>query len=193
MKQYVALLRGINVGGNNLIKMPELKRHFEKQGFGRVQTYIQSGNVLFEADVGPSGQLAARLEEGLSEGFGYRHQRTGAVAPFRVVVRSHSQMRDVVAKAPRGFGAEPDLYLCDVAFLRAITANVAVRDVPTRDSVDQVFAGNGVIYFARLRARASQSYMSRIVGLPLYQEMTIRNWNTTVKLRDLMDARTEAT
>ena len=49
MAQYVALLRGINVGGNNRIKMPELRRRFEELGFGAVATHIQSGNVLFEA------------------------------------------------------------------------------------------------------------------------------------------------
>ena len=50
MAQYVALLRGINVGGNNLIKMADLKACFEAQGFGNVATYIQSGNVLFTSD-----------------------------------------------------------------------------------------------------------------------------------------------
>ena len=189
MTQYVALLRGINVGGKNLIRMPDLKRFFEDQGFGEVETYIQSGNVLFKADGWQSGQLAARLEDGLSEAFGYRHQRTGAVAPSRVVVRSHDQMRDVVEKAPPGFGTQPELYLYDALFLRAITAEEALRDVRTREGVDQVFPGEGLCYFARLRSRATQSYLNKVAALPVYQEMTIRNWNTTVKLLSMMDAR----
>ena len=64
-----------------------------------------------------------------------------------------------------------------------------MRYIPLRDGVDQVFAGEGVCYFARLISRATQSYMSRIVGTPNYKSMTIRNWNTTVKLLALMDAR----
>ncbi|NCP46313.1 MAG: DUF1697 domain-containing protein, partial [Flavobacteriales bacterium] len=50
MNQYLALLRGINVGGNNIIKMVDLKACFEKMGFTDVKTYIQSGNVIFTSD-----------------------------------------------------------------------------------------------------------------------------------------------
>jgi uncharacterized protein (DUF1697 family) len=59
MAQYLALLRGINVGGNNLIKMAELKRCFEALGFGNVATYIQSGNVLFDTGEGSPASLSA--------------------------------------------------------------------------------------------------------------------------------------
>ena len=188
MAQYAALLRGINVGGNNLIKMADLKRCFEELGLGDVTTYIQSGNVLFEAAEvlaygrGPA-DLSARIEEALSEWFGYR---------ARIVLRSHGQMRAIVADAPAGFGSQPDRYRYDVVFLRApLTAAEAMQDLRTREGVDQAFAGDGVCYFSRLISRAAQSYLSRIVALPVYQSMTIRNWNTTVNLRALMDARAE--
>ena len=185
MAQYVALLRGINVGGNNLIKMPELRRSFEACGFGNVATYIQSGNVLFEAAERSPASLSARIEAALSERFGYQ---------ARIVLRSHVQMRAIVATAPAGFGSQPDLYRYDVLFLREpLTAADAMKDLRTRDGVDQAFAGDGVCYFSRLASRAAQSYLSRIVALPVYQSMTIRNWNTTVKLWALMDARGEGT
>jgi uncharacterized protein (DUF1697 family) len=58
--------------------------------------------------------------------------------------------------------------------------------VSARPGVDRVFAGDGVLYFSRLISRAAQSHLSRVVGAPAYQNMTIRNWNTTVKLFDLM-------
>ena len=61
MNVYVALLRGINVGGNNLIRMPALKACFEAQGFGEVATYIQSGNVLFTARRAGRRGLTRRL------------------------------------------------------------------------------------------------------------------------------------
>ncbi len=181
MTQYVALLRGINVGGNNMIKMTELRDCFESLGFVHVTTYIQSGNVLFDGRKQSSAKLAAQIEAALSERFGYQS---------RIVLRAHAQLQAIVADAPAGFGGQPDRYRYDVVFLRApITAAEAIKEVPTREGVDQVFAGDGVCYFSRLISRASQSHMSRIVGLPSYKNMTIRNWNTTVKLLALMDAR----
>ena len=181
--QYVALLRGINVGGNNLIKMPDLRRCFEELGFGAVATHIQSGNVLFEAAQRRPAGLAARIEAGLSERFGYQ---------ARIVLRSHSQLRAVVAGAPPGFGEQPDQYRYDVVFLRGpLTTAEAMEALRTREGVDEAFAGDGVCYFSRLASRAAQSYLSRVVALPVYQSMTIRNWNTTVKLRALLDARGE--
>ena len=51
MSKYIALLRGINVGGNNMIKMADLKAAFERRGFQRVSTYINSGNVLFDSEL----------------------------------------------------------------------------------------------------------------------------------------------
>ena len=181
MARYVALLRGINVGGNNVIRMADLKRCFEGLGFGDVATYIQSGNVLFEADARAPAGLAAGVEAALSSTFGYHG---------RVVLRSHAQMRAIVAGAPAGFGSEPELYRYDVLYPREpLTAAEALKELKTREGVDRVFAGVGACYFSRLIARAGQSYLSRVAGLPVYQSLTIRNWNTTVKLLELMDAR----
>ena len=64
-----------------------------------------------------------------------------------------------------------------------------MKSVSTREGVDQAWEGDGVLYFSRLIERATQSHLSRIAGLPVYQDMTIRNWNTTTKLLALMDAR----
>jgi uncharacterized protein (DUF1697 family) len=179
--QYVALLRGINVGGNNIIKMADLKGCFEAHGFGSVATYIQSGNVLFEADERGPAALSEGIEAALSERFGYQ---------ARVVLRSHAQMRAVVADAPPGFGDQPELYRYDVVFLREpLTAAEAMNELRTREGVDQAFAGDGVCYFSRLISRAAQSYLSRVIALPVYRSMTIRNWTTTARLLALLDAR----
>jgi uncharacterized protein (DUF1697 family) len=176
---YVALLRGINVGGRNLIRMADLRSCFEGAGFGDVATYIQSGNVLFTA-AGDDG-LTARIEDLLASTFDY-----GAA----VALRTREEMRDVVGRAPEGFGAEPDRYRYDVIFLRtALTARAALESVPTKPGVDQALAGDGVLYFARLISKATQSRLSRITSLPIYRDMTIRNWNTTTKLLALMEAR----
>jgi uncharacterized protein (DUF1697 family) len=179
-EQYVALVRGINVGGKNLIPMSELRTAFEDAGFGSVATYIQSGNVLFE-----TARPASELEEAVERLLEGRFH-----VPLVVCVRSHSQLRDVVTTAPAGFGAEPGTYHSDVIFLRApLTPATAMEVVVEREGVDRAWPGRGVLYFQRLSELRTQSRMSRIVGTPAYQRMTIRNWATTTKLLGLLEDR----
>ena len=155
MARYVALLRGINVGGKNLIKMPALRSCFEEK-FEDVSTYIASGNVLFSAS-GSATSLTDRIERMLVAQFDHYEAN--------VVLRSLRQMKTVVEKAPHGFGADPGRYRSDVVFLKSpIRAAIAVRSVETKEGVDQVWAGSGVIYFQRLTAKASSSRVSRSWG-----------------------------
>jgi uncharacterized protein (DUF1697 family) len=175
--RYVALLRGINVGGKNLIRMPALKACFEEHGFERVATYIQSGNVLFESELAPAG-LTHRIETMLAASFDY--------VPT-VVVRSRRQMRGIVERAPKGFGSKATTYRYDVIFLKEpLTAKAALQHTPTNPAVDAAHAGTGVLYFSRLTAKATQSRLNKIIGSPIYASVTIRNWNTTTKLLELM-------
>jgi uncharacterized protein (DUF1697 family) len=181
MTRYVALLRGINVGGNNLIRMPALKACFEKQGFEDVVTYIQSGNVLFSAGDADAAAIAGRIEGAIAKTFGCQAS---------VALRTQKQMREIVGKAPKGFGTAPDDYRYDVIFLLpALTSAAALKTVPTAPGVDTAHAGKGVLYFSRLVEKASKSRLSRLVGMPIYKSMTIRNWNTTTKLLTMIDAR----
>jgi uncharacterized protein (DUF1697 family) len=97
-------------------------------------------------------------------------------------------MRDVVRRAPQGFGSEPAKFRYDVIFLKApLRGPAAMKSVLTRKGVDEAHAGDGVLYFSRLAKKASQSQLSRVASLPIYQNMTIRNWNTTTALVRLMD------
>jgi len=176
---YVALLRGINVGGSNLIKMPSLKACFEAQGFRDVTTYIQSGNVLFKAGRSSQVVLTRQIEKALSKTFTY---------DSRVVVRSFEQMQAIVEGAPKGFGGRPAEYRYDVVFLKdPLTADEAMKSMAAKAGIDRVFVGDGVLYCSRLIRKAAQSHLSRIVGKPEYQNMTIRNWNTAGKLVELME------
>lgn len=181
MARYVALLRGINVGGKNPIPMAGLKACFEEDGFQDVRTYIQSGNVVFSSSVSNQTELTERVERML--------RTTFAHYDASVVLRSRAQMRAIVDRAPQGFGTEPSKYRYDVIFLKPpLTAKEAMQSVSMKESVDRGWAANGVVYFSRLTSRATQSRLSRIVSLPIYQQMTLRNWNTTTKLTELMDA-----
>jgi uncharacterized protein (DUF1697 family) len=176
--RYVALLRGINVGGNNIIRMADLKSCFEEMGFTDVQTYIQSGNVIFSATENNAEKLTLRIEKTLTERFAYAS---------RIVILSAAQMRQVLKQAPAGFGAEPQAYRYDVIFVKEpLTTLQAMNAIETKPGVDTVHRGTHALYFSRLIAKATQSHLSKIVALPLYKNTTVRNWNTTVKLLAMM-------
>ncbi|HUF59298.1 MAG TPA: DUF1697 domain-containing protein [Actinomycetota bacterium] len=182
MARHVALLRGINVGGKNAIPMSALKACFEGASFANVATYIQSGNVVFDAPFSSQVELTRRIEGILRKAFGHYDAR--------VVVRSRSQMRAVVDRAPKGFGTEPATYRYNVVFLKPpLTAKTAIKDVSTKEGVDRMWAGTGVLYMSRLESRATQSRLNRVASLPIYKNMTIRNWNTTTKLAGLLEAK----
>jgi uncharacterized protein (DUF1697 family) len=178
MTRYVALLRGINVGGRNKVAMADLRAAFEDSGFDSVSTYIQSGNVLFRTTAS-SASLESNLEEILERRL---------KIPLVAVVRSRAQIRKVIDSAPDGFGAQPKKYHSDAIFLKKpLTSGQAMKVVDLREGVDRAWPGTGVIYFQRLSARRTQSRMSRIIGTPEYQQMTIRSWATTTKLLSLLD------
>lgn len=176
---YVALLRGINVGGNHIIKMAALKSCFEDIGMRDVVTYIQSGNVLFTSTEKDPKVLEIIIEKALSKRFGF---------DVPVVLISHKQIENAVKNAPKGFGSDLETYRCDVVFFkRPVTPKQALALITIKEGVDEVHAGAEALYFSRLVAKASQSRLPKIMGTPIYKSMTIRNWNTTTKLLVIAD------
>src|SRR5215216_7901817 len=139
MNEYVALLRGINVGGKNLIKMIDLKLCLEDAGFKDVHTYIQSGNVLFSAAGSDQVKLTKEIEDALSKTFTYES---------RVVVRSRKQMKDIVTHAPKGFGSDPATYHYDVIFLKEpLSAAKAMKSVATKEESTRPLPGKVCFIF----------------------------------------------
>ena len=182
--QYLALLRGINVGGNNIIKMVDLKACFEGMGFAEVFTFIQSGNILFKTTEKDRTRLTTKIEGVLSEKFSYKS---------RIVTVTQKELKKVVGGAPKGFGKDPDKYRYDVIFLKEpLTPKAAMKNVSTKAGIDNAYIGRSVLYFSRLISKASQSHLTKIIKLPMYQNMTIRNWNTTTKLLALMEKERKA-
>jgi uncharacterized protein (DUF1697 family) len=182
MTTYLALLRGINVGGKGLIKMTDLRAAFEALELEDVTTYIASGNVLFDAPRQKRDELASRLESHLSREFDM---------DLKVVLLTEAQLRGVLDGAPRGFGAKT--HLCDVIFVRKpFTVRKAFAVLETREGIDRAWAGKGVIYYARLASRASGSRLSKFAGLPEYKHVTVRSWSTTTKLLAKLDERAAA-
>lgn len=178
--RYVALLRGINVGGNNIMKMVDLRACFEGLGFTDVQTLIQSGNVVFSAARRSKPSIIRVVEEGLSAAFGYS---------ARVAIVSAAELASVVEQAPAGFGQQPDHYRYDVLFVMTpLTLAQALEQVSINPAVDAVHAGEHALYFRRLISQATRSRLSKITQLPAYKNLTIRNWNTTTKLLQMASA-----
>jgi uncharacterized protein (DUF1697 family) len=175
--RYLALLRGINVGGNNIIKMADLKTCFQEMGLTNVVTYIQSGNVLFDSDETDQLKLTQLIENTLSKRFNYSS---------KVVLLSQQALIQLIKTAPKDFGVYPDEYRYDVIFLKPLlTSEEALSKIKTKEGVDFVTAGNDVLYFSRLSSMSGQSQMTKMIGTAIYKEMTIRNWNTTTKLCEL--------
>jgi uncharacterized protein (DUF1697 family) len=174
----VALLRGINVGGKNLIRMPDLAPCFRDGGYRDVFTYIQSGNVLFTADRVASPELEDAVERMLQERFGI---------PILVVVRSRDELAATIAAAPANHRSEE--LRSDVFFLKhPLTAEAVYAQLPElREGVDSVALGPGAIYFSRVAAQASRTRITRLMSMPIYRQMTVRNWRTTKRLFEMLE------
>ena len=178
---YLALLRGINVGGKNKVPMAELKACFEELGCENVRTYIASGNVMFESRKS-AVELTEKIQEALPENFKLDS------ALVRTLVLSRDQLQKVIDQAPKGFGTEPGKHHSDAIFLMGIPSDEAIKIFNPREGVDKVWQGDLAIYSQRLSTQRTRSRLSKIMSSPLYKQMTIRSWVTTTRLLELMNA-----
>ena len=104
-----------------------------------------------------------------------------------VVTVAADSLRRAIAAAPEGFGAEPDEYHYDVAFMRPGLASAdALAAFGIREGVDAAWPGDGVVYFRRLSALRTKSRMSTVMSSPHYKNMTIRNWRTCTTLVEML-------
>jgi uncharacterized protein (DUF1697 family) len=182
MSRYVVLLRGINVGGKNSVPMVRLRAVLEDLGFTDVATYIASGNVILDSERS-ADEVGALIEQALPREFALHDERV------RILVLSQGQLQAIVDNRPEGFGTQPDRYHSDAIFLMGIGAAEAMAVFDPRPGVDAVWPGEGVIYSQRLSAERTKSRLSKIMGTPAYKSMTIRNWNTTTTVLEMLRAR----
>ncbi|PVV83769.1 DUF1697 domain-containing protein [Dehalogenimonas alkenigignens] len=178
--RYVALLRGINVGGKNIVPMAGLRTSLEEMGFSNVSTYIASGNVILESDKS-ADEIKVQLEKTLPERFELDNDL------IKVLVLTRTQLQAIVDNKPEDFGEQPEKYHSDALFLMGIDSASVIPLFNPREGVDKVWPGDGVIYSQRLSSQRTKSRLNAIMALPAYKSMTIRNWNTTTKLLDLLN------
>jgi uncharacterized protein (DUF1697 family) len=174
---YLALLRGINVGGNAVLKMADLKKAVEAQGFSNVSTYIQSGNLIFESTEIKSSTVAAALENIISNNFQIKS---------KAVLRTFAHLEKVVSGVPAEWKTRDDLR-CYLAFTADnITPQDVMSEVKLREGVDFMQAGDGVLYMTTLLSGLTKSGFTKLVSTRIYQDITMRNYNTVQKLFALM-------
>ena len=159
--------------------MAALRTVLEDAGFSNVATYIASGNVFLDSDR-TAAKVASTIEAVLPKAFKLDAEL------IRVAVLSKDDLEAVVNRRPKGFGDEPAKFHSDAIFLMGIDANEAMAVFSPRDGVDKVWPGDGVIYHQRLSAQRTKSRLNRIMSTPVYASATIRSWQTTLALRDLM-------
>jgi uncharacterized protein (DUF1697 family) len=179
MTTYLLLLRGINVGGKNKLSMAGLKTCLQDLGCSNVSTYIASGNVILQSETRPDA-LQRQIETVLPQKFALDTEL------IKVLVLTRPQLQAIIDKKPKGFGEQPAKYHSDAIFLMGIGVAEALQVFNPREGVDTVWPGDGVIYSQRLSAERTKSRLGKIVGTPAYASMTIRSWNTTTTLLDLL-------
>ncbi|MEV6302538.1 DUF1697 domain-containing protein [Actinoplanes sp. NPDC051861] len=182
METLLILLRGINVGGKNKIPMAELRTWLEGLGFLDVSTFIASGNVVVTTDRS-ADETAAQIEAALPKAFQLDSEIVKALA------LTGEDLQGVVDNRPAGFGDQPDKYHSDAIFLIGVDSAEVMPIFNPREGVDRVWPGEGVVYSERLSAQRTKSRLNSIMTSPLYKSMTIRSWNTTVKLLEILKAR----
>ena len=175
--RYVALLRGINVGGKTLVKMAELKACVEELGFDEVTTYIASGNVLFEGRKSDPAKLQTKIERAIEKRFRL---------PVKVVVLDRPSYARIVKAIPKAWIGDASIRV-NVAFVRRGTAaKQVVRELEPDPEIEQVKAVNGAILWATNRDALTRSVMRKLIAGAAYKELTVRNLNTTLKLEELL-------
>lgn len=177
-RRHVALLRGINVGGKNKLPMAGLRAIFTAAGCAAVQTYIQSGNVVFEAAPDLAQQVPEIIARSIRERFGYE---------TAVVLRSGEELRRVAASNP--FDTSGDPRFLQVAFLENTPDAEALSRLDLERSPPDTFEVRGREAFLHYpNGVAGSKLTNEYLAAQLQTVNTMRNWRTVLTLLEMTDA-----
>jgi uncharacterized protein (DUF1697 family) len=173
---YVALLRGINVGGKNRVEMSRLKQVFEAAGCEQVLTYINSGNVVF-SDKRPAKTLKPLLEKAIENTFNLQ---------ISIVLRDLANVENLCKEIPSAWTNDTE-YRTDVLFLwDAIDDKTVIEKVLHNPAIEHVRYLPGALVWHTERVNVRKGSLVKLLENSLYKSMTIRNINTVRKLNSLM-------
>ena len=174
--KYIALLRGINVGGNAIIKMAELKACVAELGHANVRTYIASGNVLFESPERSGAKLDDALGHAIERTFGF---------PVPVVVRSRAEIERIASCIPEPWIADDDVRVSVAYLLRGADARAIAKGLKPKPGIDRLVTAPGALIWSIRRDALTRTGL-KVIGTPAYKQMTIRNATTALKLASLV-------
>src|SRR6266853_827154 len=179
MAVIISMLRGINVGGHNKIKMDALRALYESRKLQDSQTHVQSGNVIFRSDESDIARVTKRLEEGIARKFGFRPS---------VILRTVAEMKDVIARTPfaKRRGIEPGKLL--VSFLASDPGEEGrekVRQMKCDPEEMRVDGREIYIYFPNGAGRSKLRWAE--LGKMLKTQGTGRNWNSVTKMIEVAE------
>ncbi len=176
---FLALLRGINVGGHRKVPKGPLVHCFESLRFQSVRTYIQSGNVLFCTHRGEVKELTEVIETALLEHFTFE---------IEAVVLSRERFRSVVAAVPPEWGSS-ELHSHNALFmLSELPPESFLALLPSPlTQYETVAVGPGVIYWSVLKEQQNKTAYAKLSGSTVLRKMTARNHRTVLKLLDLLE------
>lgn len=178
MKTYLALLRGINVSGQKLIKMEDLRARLSSAGFENVATYIQSGNIVFDSTT-PKPKLAGKIQSVLQSSYGFSAE---------VIVIDKTDLRSIVAASP--FNPEPETGKKKkyVTFLSEVPSAEALKVWNGTDiSPDNAIHKDKALYLTYADSAANTKLDNKLIEKKLGVVATTRNWNTTLKLLEMLE------
>jgi len=177
---YVALLRGINVGGKSKVEMSRLKTTFESLGHNAVKTFINSGNVIFTSDSTNTKKIVDQIERGIEKDFNLK---------IKVILRDLLTMKKTTEALPESWMNDATMK-CDVMFLwEDIDTPDIMKQLPEIHSeFEEIKYTPGAVLWRSDRHFARKSKMYTIISTELYKKMTIRNCNSVRKIYALMQA-----
>ncbi|QIA09200.1 DUF1697 domain-containing protein [Draconibacterium halophilum] len=177
MKTYVAILRGINVSGKNKIKMDALKSSFSTLGFEQIQTYIQSGNVVFRYQETSSGNLEELINKQLLKDFGFE---------VPVLVLNEKELANIVKNNPFAGDENREPQFLHVTFFKENPANVDEERINGYIKSGEEFAiSEGVVYLYCPHGYGKTKINNNFFEIQLKVSATTRNWKTTLKLLEM--------
>jgi uncharacterized protein (DUF1697 family) len=177
LSMFIALLRGINVGGRTMVPMAQLKNNFEHLGFQNVRTYINSGNVIFEAPLAMNPrQLESAIEAELKRAYSF---------DIRVIVRTAQELAQTVRSIPPSW-QDRNGVKCNVIFLHhSIDSPQLLERLQPKPDIESLHYHPGVLFWSANTSDLTKSNMIKLSRSPLYQAMTVRNLNTLLALYKL--------
>ena len=174
MVTYISLLRGINVSGQKKVPMEKLKALYESLGFKNVQTYIQSGNVIFECSDKDVFVIRNKIELKIRNVFGF---------DVTVIIRTKDELRKVLERNP--FSGKETKFLC-VTFLATTPASLPREEIASMKHASEEFAISGrEVYLFCPGGYGKTKLSNNLFERKLKVSATTRNWTTVQKLLEL--------